>query len=99
MGQVARVLTVIPDILAENLGPHAVNGLGGEKSKRLGDCDRGYAGILGKSKILHGVDFCWWLILKVLLSIEVPRSYFISWDRVDDWFPVGSHGSDGYRDA
>ncbi len=76
-----------------------MDGLGGEEPKRLGDRDRGNAGVFRKAEVLHGVNLCWRFILEVLIRIKISSSYLIGWDGVDDGFPVRSHGSNGYGDV
>lgn len=97
MGQVAGILAVIPDILAEHFGSHTMNGASGEEVEGFGDSDRRDAGVLRKTEVLHGVDFARRLILQVLPWIEITGCNLVGRGWFNDRLPVGGHDARWYE--
>ncbi len=53
--KVARILTVLPNFVIEDLGPHLVNRLCGEEGERLRNSNWRYSNVF-QLEVFHGVD-------------------------------------------
>lgn len=98
LSQVARILAIVPNWLAEDLGPHTIDSLFSKELKGLGHSKRRDSSALRKLQVAHGVDLGRWVEVNVLAGLEVFDAQLLVGRPIDDELGLRANACRGRHD-